>query len=338
MLSVTQALLTGERPVTRREWDVFWDRLEARRLDRQDVAQVLAALSMQAPRRASVDSLVEALDARRPHLPRERAVNIVGTGGGPPTFNISTAAALVAAATGVPVIKSGSRGYSGRRGSIDMLELLGVPVVTSYEEMQDALERFGVAFVGRFVYPPQLTLLAKAVLPLDIREFDGFFKRIAPLLAAVPVCAQVTGVANVEDLPLLRHLARRRARHPVWFCHNDLGIDELVSFRTNVIHRERDEGDLVLTPAALGLAGGSLAELAAAPDTGRSMRQFHALLDGHGSPAAIETICLNAAALALACGVCRDWARAMRACRRAMELGEPRAILRRMRELRRAFA
>ena len=334
MGGLAQALVAQERPVTTREWDAFWNRLEGRRVDRREATDVVVALSMQPPETASVDSLVASLDARRTHTTQQCAVNIVGTGGGPATFNISTAAALVAASIGVPVIKSGSRGISSRHGSIDMLELLGVKVATSGEAMRRSLEQFGVAFVGSFVYPPQLASLAKAILPLDIRKVGGFFKRIAPLLADMPVSVQVTGMASLEDLALLRHLARVHVRHPVWLCHNELGIDELVSFQANVIQREPGEGDLSLTPSALELAPGSSEELAPASGVGPLVAQFHALLDGKGSAGAVETICLNAAALAVAGGIRSDWRQAIDGSREAMERGEPRAILRRMGEAR----
>ena len=164
-------LLAGE-PVDEHAWGAFWDRLN----DRASAAEAVALLETLRdhpvdPRTAA--AMIASLDARREHPAPRHAVNIVGSGGGPATFNLSTAAAIVAAAIGVPVIKTGSRGYTSRYGSVDLLQLLGIPLAGSHEEIDEQLQHRGIAFAGPFVYPAEIGLLAKRVLPARLAHARG---------------------------------------------------------------------------------------------------------------------------------------------------------------------
>jgi anthranilate phosphoribosyltransferase len=119
MSELLDALINRKSPVDLDMCRAFWNRLDRRQLHRGEAAAVLACLSTRMPSAHTVEILVQSLNERRGE-PSHRfadAVNIVGTGGGPRTFNISTAAAFAAAAIGVPVVKTGSRGYASRAGS-----------------------------------------------------------------------------------------------------------------------------------------------------------------------------------------------------------------------------
>jgi anthranilate phosphoribosyltransferase len=333
MHEVVDTLLRGDRPVRVEMWDSFWDCLdEGTGPERRERAvSLLEALNARAPDKFSVGALIDSLESRREHPLAQDAVNIVGTGGGPSTFNISTAAALVAGTLGVRIIKSGSRAYTSRYGSIDVLELLGVPLTDSHEATAEALEQFGIAFTGLFVYPSELTLLARNILPLEMRKLGRFFNCIGPFLAALPTSCQVTGVADHSVLPLLEHLAANHCHRQVWLCFNRIGVDELVSFEENVIRLSGGD-ELRLMPDRLALATGSLRDLRQAGDRDGVIRQLTALLDGEGPPAAVESICLNAAALVVASGLASDWADAFRLAARAIARGHPAALLGRMRQ------
>jgi anthranilate phosphoribosyltransferase len=335
MHDVVVTLLTGDGPVSEEMWESFWDGL----LERGAVAErceqavaLLATLTTDTPDDETVGALVASLEARREHPPLEDAVNIVGTGGGPSTLNVSTAASFVAATLGVRVVKSGSRAYTSRYGSVDVLELLGMPLAGSWDEVDDALERFGIAFTGRFVYPPELDLLARSILPVEMKRIGRFFNSIGPFLAATPASCQLTGVSDPGAVPLLRYLAARDRRRRVWLCFNRLGIDELVSFEDNFIARSDGSGDIRVTPPMLGLARGSLGDLHPAGDADETVRQFEALIAGDASRTAIDTVCLNAAALVVAGGVSSDWGAALDAARRSIARGEVSDLVERIRD------
>jgi anthranilate phosphoribosyltransferase len=343
------ALVNRRRRVEPEMCRSFWDRLHDRHVDRAEAAAVLAALSTAMPDPATVTTVVASLHERRPAHDHvfAGAVNIVGTGGGPRTANISTAAAFVAAAMGVRVVKTGSRASSGGVGSIDLLGRLGVGLTRSYAETADQLDRFGIAFAGYFVYPTELTRLARTVLPLDLRTIGRWINTIGPFLADLPVSAQLTGVSDVTHLPALSALAAARPERRTWLCSNELGADELLSFTTNSLHGPRgvddgllhapqvDEGALHRPGSAAFQVGpvghGDLSGLAASTDD--VVMHFLDLLAGHAPAAAVDTVCLNAAALAVAAGQESGFTAGFHAARAAVEDGAPVALAERMRRV-----
>jgi anthranilate phosphoribosyltransferase len=265
MRELLDALINRRRPVDLDMCRAFWDRLGNSELHLGEAAALLACLSTDMPSAHTVEILVRSLDERRPQ-PSHRfpgSVNIVGTGGGPRTFNISTAAAFVAAAMGVPVVKTGSRGYTSQTGSFDLLDCLGIPLTTSYQQTGELLDRYNIACAGYFVYPAELAALARAVAPLQMRTLGRFVNTVGPFLAAMPVSAQVTGVSEHCHLATLRHLASRQAPKRIWLCTNDLGADELISIADNLVHDVG--GQFQIRPDTVGLGGGALPDLLAAP-------------------------------------------------------------------------
>ena len=327
------SLVRRETAVHGEVWHTFFNRLLARKLRRGEAAAVFMSLSTAMPDNDTLANLLDCLGERRPapEAAFAGAVNIVGTGGGPKTFNLSTAAALVAAAMGVRVVKTGSRGYTSRYGSVDMLDRLGIRLTASYSETAESLERFGVAFAGPFVYPQEIALLAKEIMPLDLRVIGRFINSIGPFLAAMPVSAQLTGVSNPVLLPSLRYLAARADRE-MWLCHNDLGVDELLGFADNVI--ETATGGITLPAGAQTRAGGGLAELACTE--GDPVEQFRDVLGGRANDTAVETVCLNATALGVLGGAFDDWGKAMAVAEDAMRGGAALDLVNRMRSARAA--
>lgn len=333
--------LTGlltQRPVAERAtWRSLWDRLGDGSLGKEQAVVLLASLTTRLPDSGTLHALVETLLERRQGPPgpgRPGTVNVVGTGGGPPTFNISTAAALVAAAAGVPVVKSGSRAYTSRLGSVDLLERLRIPQSSSYEQTLALLDRHGIAFTGPFVYPVELSRLARMAAPLGMKSFGGFLNAVGPFLASLPVTAQVTGVSKAMPLSTLRDLASAVTDRRIWLTGNDPGADELLSFTDNVVHvcGGGSVTEHVLAAGRLAPAEGGPADLRPADGPGPAVRHFLDVLAGDGPPAATRTVCLNAAALAVAGGHTGDWHAAYADAEAAVTSGAARQLVERMRE------
>lgn len=328
------ALTNREYPVSQAMWRSFWGRLRGRTLRPGEAVALVSSLSTRTPDVDSVSALLESLRESDQQLfpPRSPSamVNVVGTGGGPSTFNLSTAAAFVAATIGAKVMKTGSRAYTSRCGSLDLLERLGVPLTTSYEQTEAMVESFGIACAGNFVYPRELRLLAKSILPFDMRALGRFFNSFGPFLAVVPVSAQITGVADPELLPTFKHLAAREFGRRFFVCSNSTGVDELVSFEDNVIYDSASDRDFRVSPKALGLGAGSLEDLRPAAEDTSIVTHFLSLLRGDGPPGAIESIHLNAAALAIICEVTDDWPQALQSARQSMERGLPLRLIERI--------
>lgn len=331
MHEVPLALLTRDRPVEQQMWRSFWDQLHEGGLQRGETVALLASLSTRMPDQDALSGFLRSLDERRPPLAGlpDGTVNIVGTGGGPSTFNISTAAAFVAAAMGVRVAKTGSRAYTSSCGSYDLLELLGIPLTTSYEQTDAALDQHGIVFPGPFVYPGELMLLARSILPLDLRTLGRFINSAGPFLAALPVSCRIVGVSDRALLPSLRYVADSTADQRTWLCSNDLGVDELVSSVDNVIHTNDGTGEKTLRTDDPG--SHPITDLRPAGRKEEVVAQFLAVLSGEGGELATRTVCLNAAALAVAGGLIDDWADARAAAEDALRSGRALDLVNRLR-------
>jgi len=260
----------------------------------------------------------------------DSAVDTCGTGGdGADTINISTGAALVAAAAGVPVAKHGNRSVSSRCGSADVLEALGVVLDLDNTALARLLDDVGIAFL----FAPRLHPAMKAVMPvrrsLSVRTF---FNLLGPLTNPAGVVRQVVGVwgRDVQDL-LAAALAELGAVRAL-VVHSDDGLDELsVEAPTRVVEVRdgRVAGVWIADPSELGVE----------PAPGRSLRggdvQFNArrlreILAGRERSAAAEAVALNAGA-ALVVGDRADDLRAgLAAARAVLRSGAALATLERL--------
>ena len=328
-----EALVTQSYPIPAAVWGDFWDRLGSRALQPGEALAVVTSLTTRIPDGVSVSALLSSLRERNPQPdpPTRVTVNIVGTGGGPSTFNLSTASAFVAAAMGARVIKTGSRAYASRTGSVDLLDRLGIQQTTTYEQTDEMLETFGIACAGPFVYPKELRLLARAILPFGMKTVGRFFNVIGPFLAAIPVSTQITGVSDHSVLPTFRQLVAEDRSKRFWICSNKLGVDELLSIEESLVYDSSQDEEFTLDPRELGLGGGSFDDLLPVPDLDDTVSHFLALIGGDGPVAALESIRLNAAALALNGDVVEDLPAGLKLAAEVMSSGEPARLIERMR-------
>jgi anthranilate phosphoribosyltransferase len=327
------ALADRSAPVPEAAWGDFWDRLGKQELHPGEALAVLVSLTTKTPDGATISALMQSLRERNPQPdpPPAPTVNIVGTGGGPSTFNLSTASAFVGAAAGARVIKTGSRAYKSRTGSVDLLDRLGIRMTGSYEETEELLGTLGIACAGPFVYPRELRLLARTILPFDMKTMGRFFNVIGPFLAAVPVTRQITGVSDHSMLPTFRELAADDPSKDFWLCSNELGADELLSIVESQVYDSARGEEFTLKPTELGLGAGSFDDLLPVQDMDSIVDHFMALIGGDGPPAAIESIRLNAAAMAINGEVATEWPEALGLAADAMTSGEAVRLIERLR-------
>jgi len=331
--ALLESLVTRDYPIAQEQWGDFWERLRGRELHDGEALAVVSSLTSRLPDAPSIAAMLRSLRASNPApLPPDgTTVNIVGTGGGPSTFNLSTASAFVAASAGARVIKTGSRAYASRTGSIDLLERLGVPLTSSWEQTETMLDTFNIACAGPFVYPKELRLLARNILPFGMKTVGRFFNVIGPFLAAVPVSMQITGVSDHSLLPTFRELAALDPTKRMWLCANELGADELLSIvDSEVFDSERGE-TFTLAPRELGLGGGSFEDLLPARELDATVEHFLTLLGGNGPTAALQSIQLNAAALIVNGGIAQEWPHALELAGETLRSGEATRLIERIR-------
>lgn len=180
------------------------------------------------------------------------ALDIVGTGGDMiGTVNISTMAAIVAAAVGVPVMKHGSRSASGKTGSAEMLEVLGIRLDISPEIVADVFRKAGITFFFAPVFHPAMRHVAPVRKALGVPTTFNF---LGPLANPAQPVATSLGVANREIAPLMAAELAQRGRNALVFRGSD-GLDELTNTGSSEIWLVR--GGVVteyrLNPDDLGL-------------------------------------------------------------------------------------
>ncbi|MEB3321023.1 MAG: anthranilate phosphoribosyltransferase [Cyanobium sp.] len=239
------------------------------------------------------------LPGERPALP---LVDTCGTGGdGADSFNISTAVAFVAAACGAHVAKHGNRSASGRVGSADVLEALGLHLQAPQAQVVAALPAAGVTFLFAPGWHPALVGLAPLRRALGVRTV---FNLLGPLVNPLRPEAQVLGVARLDLLePMAAALAELGLERAV-VVHGCGGLDEASLAGTSEL-RLVENGQVReqrLDPAALGLALAPNSALAGG-DLATNRAILEAVLQGRGSRAQADVVALNAALVLWAAGV-----------------------------------
>jgi len=298
-------LISGASAPGAVEFHGFLDRIAQGGAVGQEVAVFLAGLSAKPLSATSACNFVSYVHRVSPPglLPgSEGAVNIVGTGGGISTFNISTAAAFVASAAGARVLKSGSTAYSSKCGSLEVLRALKVPVPAKAAMLADMVGELGIAFIPASHYAPLLRRMAALILPLAWRDVAGFINTIGPLLCPYQVAAQVIGVSRLEYLNVFTDAITRLALPKTLLVHADSGMDEFSSIATN--HCRLIDGCVqrLSLPEQFGFAPGAAVDLAGG-DVTENVAILRAVLAGRHKGAARDTVVLNSAALLFVAGV-----------------------------------
>jgi anthranilate phosphoribosyltransferase len=252
-----------------------------------------------------------------------------GTGGDDSgTFNISTAAALVVAGAGVPVVKHGNRAVSSKSGSADVLRELGVPIESGPEWAQKCLERAGFAFCYAPHFHSGMTHVAPLRRKLGVRTL---FNLLGPLANPASAPYQLLGVgkANLLD-PLAGAVASLGTRQSVLVCSFD-GLDEVsLSAPTMVrVVRGNEYESREWTPENFGLAPVSLRALKAAGPAD-SAAIIRGILNGGDSPAR-RMILANAAAALWTAESVKTLREGVDCADAALKTGKARAILEQLR-------
>lgn len=159
------------------------------------------------------------------HIDREILADTCGTGGdNAGTFNISTAAALLAASAGVCVAKHGNRSVSSHCGSADILEKAGMKIEIGPEKAKKMLEELNFAFLFAPLYHPAMKQVAEVRKTLSFRTI---FNIIGPLCNPAGANVQLLGVSSIDLLETIPEVLLRLGIKKAWVCHGEDGLDEI---------------------------------------------------------------------------------------------------------------
>lgn len=256
-------------------------------------------LSMLAMRGVATDELHGLADAmreraRRVNLPTE-VVDIVGTGGDQAhTVNISTMAAIVIAATGVPVVKHGNRASTSSSGSADVLEALGVNLQLTPEQLSESFNDTKIAFLFANNFHPSMRHAA------GVRKSLGFptiFNVLGPLTNPAQPVASAVGVSREDLAPLVAGVFARRGNRALVFRGVERGLDEITTIEPTavwVVHEGEVHHQIIDPANILGVPHATLSDLAGGTpqDNAQVARE---IFSGRSGPIA-DAVVLNAAA------------------------------------------
>jgi anthranilate phosphoribosyltransferase len=300
-------------------------------------AQLAAMLMGLRMRGETIDELTGFALAMRERVLRveapEGAIDVVGTGGdGSGTFNISTTAALVAAAAGVPVAKHGNRAMTSRSGSADVLDALGVRIDHDAASAARALLDVGFAFLFAPSFHPAMKHAGPTRREIGVRTA---FNLLGPLTNPAGTRRQLLGVGDEATAERIAEVVRRLGTDRTFVIHGD-GVDELPLDGSGVAFIV--VGDTVerhaIDAAALGFKRVATARLSGGtPD--ENARMTEAVL--HGEPGTRrDVVLLNAAAALLVAGAVGQMEEGIERAGLTIDAGLGVDLLERLRAERRA--
>ena len=284
----------------------------------------------------SVDELVGVAKALRSHMTRiqtsrSNVVDTCGTGGsGKNTFNVSTAAALVAAAAGASVAKHGNSKSTSKSGSADVLKEMGVNIDCSIELVEKCLNQIGICFCYAPLFHPSVAKVMSVRKKLD---FPTIFNLVGPLCNPANAPFQVLGAGRGETRILLAEALAQLGVNRAMVVHGDDGIGEItVSSNTHVT--EIRNGHLAhreIAPEDFGITRGSV-ELLVVQNPQQSADIISRVLDGQPG-AARDIVVINAAAALWISGISDDLGTGVERCQMAIDKGHAKDILEELKEV-----
>ncbi|MHC8509600.1 MAG: anthranilate phosphoribosyltransferase [Rhodospirillales bacterium] len=277
----------------------------------------------------SVDEITGAAEAMRAKMTTVSApagaIDLVGTGGdGSGTYNISTAAALVTAACGVPVAKHGNKALSSKSGAADVLAALGVNLDCELALVERAMAEAGIGFLMAPRHHGAMRHVGPSRVEMGVRTV---FNLLGPLCNPAKVKRQFTGVFAREWLEPMAHTLARLGAEKAWVVHGADGLDELTTTGPSFI-ADVDEGEIrvfQVTPEDAGLPRAE-PEALKGGDAAQNAQALRALLDGEAG-AYRDIVLFNAAGALIVAGRADDLKSGAAMAAEAVDSGAAKAAL-----------
>ncbi len=302
-----------------------------------EIAALLGAISARGETGAEIAGFASAMREAATTLPltiaeQEQLVDTCGTGGdGSGTFNISTAAALVAAAAGAKVAKHGNRAVTSTSGSADVLEALGVPVTLSPDEAVAALRTDGFAFLLAPSHHPALKAVSSLRRALGVRTI---LHVLGPLLNPAGAKRQVMGVYASRLVPVVAEAMTMLGVKHAMVVHGDGGMDELSISGTSSVAEVRNGAvrTYQVTPEEFGLQRAGLSALSIR-STAESAETLQAVFSGEEG-CRRDVVVLNSAAVLVTAGLAETMQDGVRLAQETIDGGKVITLVARLQQER----
>ncbi|MBA3645536.1 MAG: anthranilate phosphoribosyltransferase [Gemmatimonadaceae bacterium] len=325
--------LAAHQPLTSANTEEAFDVIMRGQGTEVQVAALLAAMRAVGETSEMVAGVVRALRRAMVVLPArdpDSLVDTCGTGGGTvPTFNISTAAAFVAAGAGVRIAKHGNRSFTTRCGSADVLQALGIEIEVPIEVMEKALEDTGMVFMFAPLMHPAMRHVGPVRRELAIPTVMNI---VGPLANPARAGKQVVGVSDFDRAPILADALLSLGTKHALVVHGEPGLDEISPLGTTQV-LEVGGGkttEWTIEPRSFGLGGGKESDLAGGSSE-ENARIIEEIFDNKGREAARAAVVLNAAGAIYVGGAEKTFADAVALASRSIETGSAKKALQKLR-------
>ena len=261
----------------------------------------------------------------------QNLVDTCGTGGDSAhTFNISTAAAFVAAAAGARVAKHGGRSVSSKSGSADVLESLGVNLNQTPQQVADGISRIGVGFMFAPNYHSAMKYVAPVRRELGVRTL---FNILGPLTNPAGAENQVIGVFHADLVGIVARVLQQLGSHHVMVVHGEDGLDEItIAGKTRIGELKNGEvSEYTIRPEDFGMKISAI-ETIQVENSEQSRAVLQSVLDNQPGPA-LDIVLLNAGAAIYVSGVADTLQEGVEVARVAVESGAAKEKLRQLVEI-----
>ena len=261
----------------------------------------------------------------------QNLVDTCGTGGDSAhTFNISTAAAFVAAAAGARVAKHGGRSVSSKSGSADVLESLGVNLNQTPQQVAQGISQIGVGFMFAPNYHSAMKYAAPVRRELGVRTI---FNILGPLTNPAGAENQVIGVFHAELVGIVTRVLQQLGSRHVMVVHGEDGLDEItITGKTRIGELKHGEvSEYAIRPEDFGMKVSAI-ETIQVQDSDQSKALLQSVLDNQPGPA-LDIVLLNAGAAIYVSGVADTLQEGVEVARVAVESGAAKEKLRQLVEI-----
>lgn len=315
----------AERSLARTEAEAVMEELLSGRAETAEIVRLLHALNQRAVEPAELAGFASVMRkhaapvfAQGERLPTQM-VDTCGTGGdGSNTFNISTAAAIVAAAAGARIAKHGNRASSSKSGSADVLEALGVRIDLPLEHSGQSIRELGIGFLFAPAAHSATRHAGPARKQIGVRTV---FNLLGPLTNPAGAQSQVLGVFSADVIDLVASTLAELGTEHSFVMHGAGGLDEF-SVAGETLVAEVKHGRVrrfTVTPEDFGITRAPLASLAGG-DAAENAGLVRKILEGEAGPR-LDIVLMNASAALVTAGVAENFRAGTQLALRAVSSG-----------------
>lgn len=289
------------------------------------IAAALVALASKGETEEELAGFAQTMRSRCARIESKHSlfIDTCGTGGSrAKTFNVSTAAAFVVAAAGVPVAKHGNVGVTTKAGSADVLRALGVKVDLTPERVSEIFNEIGVCFMFAPLHHAATKRVAMVRRDLGVRTI---FNLLGPLTNPAGAPFQVAGVSNEAACEKVARALARLGIGRAWVVRGEDGLDEITLAGKTVVYAASPEGPehvdrFEIAPEDFGLSRASIENLrgGSAEENAVIIRD---VLESKRKDAARDLVLINAAASLFITGVAKSLDSAISMASQAIETG-----------------